>query len=90
MDIITHLLAFSIKFLCLQGRTCFVCLQTNFGVLHWSHTCCVCLKYVCRHCCSNIKIAAQDKKDVTVALLLPHLNTEQHALPLTSPSNFIR
>ena len=76
-----------------EGRTCFVCLKVNFGVLHWSHSCMICKKSVCRHCSMVLRLASEDCEKLTVSDIIPQLSPPTPTptnLPSPSPTNFLR
>lgn len=73
----------------MEGRTCFVCLKVSFGILHWSYTCLLCLKYVCRSCCHNISIDSNHCK-VTVASVLPQLCSDTTPTPASPGVTLLR
>ena len=59
---------------------------------HWSYTCLLCLKFVCRHCCLFLKIPSEaDPDKVTVSSIMPQLCSEAPvSQPSPSPSHLIR
>ena len=75
----------------MEGRTCFVCLKVNFGMIHWSYKCILCLKFVCSNCSTSVNIGNDNLDQVTVSTILPHLCSESvRGLPSPGPSKLLR
>jgi len=75
----------------MEGRTCFVCLKINFGMIHWSYTCVICLKFVCSSCSSSININNDNYDQITVSTILPQLCSDSTTnLPSPGPTKLLR
>ncbi|ODN04227.1 Protein spire [Orchesella cincta] len=66
-----------------NGKICFLCLKTRFGLLTWGNQCKLCKRTVCAKCCSKMRIPTEHFSKVPVSSLSPALSPrdEEKELP---------
>lgn len=57
-----------------NGKVCFLCLKTRFGIFGpWGHKCALCKRTVCNKCCGKMNIPMEHFSGVPVVLLSPSI-----------------